>query len=265
MSPALDDERRFASIERLLGNAASRQLAAAHVLIVGIGGVGSWVAEALARSGIGSLTLMDLDHVAVSNVNRQVHALESTFGQAKVISMQERIAQINPRCRVTVVGEFLSAENMERILSTRFDVVVDAIDQVSVKVLLAAEARRLGQALIICGAAGGKSDPTQIQVADLADVSNDPLLAKLRQRLRKEHGFVSAMPSGAAKEPKKAAARMQVTCVYSKEQMRHDLPVQDGSAGLACAGYGSIVTVTASLGFVAAAQAMKIICSVSRS
>jgi tRNA threonylcarbamoyladenosine dehydratase len=242
--------RRFASMERLLGAGALQHLGQAHVVVVGIGGVGSWAAEALARSGVGRLTLMDLDHIALSNINRQVHALDSTLGQAKVEAMRERIAQINPECNVAVLDEFLDESNLPAVLGLKAHVLIDAIDQARVKVALIAAARAAGQALVVCGAAGGKQDPSQIQAADLSAVHNDPLLAKVRQQLRREHGFSKV-------EPGSKPALMKVQCVYSREPMRHDTPVVDGAAGLACAGYGSSVTVTGTLGFVAAAQAMQ--------
>ncbi len=244
--------RRFSSMERLLGVGALQGLSQAHVVVVGIGGVGSWAAEALARSGVGKLTLIDLDHIALSNVNRQVHALESTLGQAKVQAMRERIAQINPACSVDVLDEFLDDSNMAQVLALGANVLIDAIDQARVKIALIAAARAAGQALVVCGAAGGKQDPSQIHAADLSAVHNDPLLAKVRQQLRREHGFAK-VESGSKPAP------MKVQCVYSREPMRHATPVLDGSAGLACAGYGSSVTVTGTLGFVAAAQAMQII------
>jgi tRNA threonylcarbamoyladenosine dehydratase len=244
--------RRFSSMERLLGAAALQGLSRAHVIVVGIGGVGSWAAEALARSGVGKLTLMDLDHIATSNINRQVHALENTLGKAKVDAMRERIAQINPQCEVSVLDEFLDDSNLARVVAMRADVVIDAIDQARVKIALIAAARAAGQNLVVCGAAGGKQDPSQIQAADLSAVHNDPLLAKVRQQLRREHGFAKVV-SGSK------PASMKVLCVYSRESMRHASPVVDGSAGLACAGYGSSVTVTGTLGFVAAAQAMNLI------
>jgi tRNA threonylcarbamoyladenosine dehydratase len=244
--------RRFASMERLLGAEALYRLSCAHVVVVGIGGVGSWAAEALARSGVGRLTLMDLDHIATSNINRQVHALDSTLGQAKVEAMRERIAQINPLCQVDVLDEFLDESNLARVLALGADLLIDAIDQARVKIALIAAARAAGQTLLVCGAAGGKLDPSQIQASDMSAVHNDPLLAKVRQQLRREHGFPK-VESGSKPAP------MQVLCVYSREPMRHASPVVDGSAGLACAGYGSSVTVTGTLGFVAAAQAIQLI------
>jgi tRNA threonylcarbamoyladenosine dehydratase len=246
--------RSFSSIERLLGGWAFQRIANANILVVGVGGVGSWAAEALARSGVGHLALMDLDHIAESNINRQVHALHSTVGAAKVEVMAQRIAQINPQCQVTAIDAFLDEANLPSLFAPEakpFDVIIDAIDQVRVKALLIAAAAKAQVPVVVCGAAGGKDDPTKITQADLALTTNDPLLASLRQRLRREHGF--------PKPDNKRTPAMRVACIYSTQAMAQASPVEDGAAGLACAGYGSIVTVTASLGFAAAAAAIKML------
>jgi tRNA A37 threonylcarbamoyladenosine dehydratase len=249
-----DDSRRFGGIARLYGDAGRARLAAAHVCVVGIGGVGSWAVEALARTGVGRLTLIDLDHVAESNINRQIHAADATLGQAKVEAMRERIAGYNPACRVAVVDDFVTVDNAAQLLAGGFDYVVDAIDAVRVKVAMIAVARERGLPLVTCGAAGGQIDPTQIRVDDLARTLQDPLLAKVRGQLRKAHGFT--------RDPKK---KFGVEAVFSTEPLRYPAPEAacdvaagaagaPGPAGLNCAGFGSVVTVTACVGMFAAAR-----------
>lgn len=252
-----DLERRFSGVRRLYGDAAADRFRAAHVVVVGIGGVGSWTAEALARSAVGRLTLVDLDHVAESNTNRQIHALGDSYGQAKVDAMAERIRAINPACSVRTVDEFASAENAAA-LAAGADVVVDCADQVIAKAALIAAARAAGVAVITCGAAGGRIDPTRIRCEDLARLAGDPLLAKVRHKLRRDHGF--PRDSGAR------ATRFGVIGVYSDEPLRRPAPLCDGDerpvagAALACAGFGSTVVVTATMGFVAAGQALDALC-----
>lgn len=239
----VDLERRFGGLQRLYGEAGYRRLRAARVAVVGVGGVGSWAAEALARSGVAALVLIDLDHVAESNVNRQVQALSATLGQAKVLALRERIAQIHPDCEVTPVEAFVEPGAWPQLLPGPVDVLIDACDQVRAKLVLAAWARDTGTPLVCVGAAGGKRLPQRVEVHDLAQVTHDPLLASLRQRLRKEHGAPRSGPIG-------------VHCVFSRESVA--LPgagcAVDGS--LNCAGYGSSVTVTATFGMTAAAEAL---------
>lgn len=251
MSIAADTQRRFGGIERLYGAGALVRAARAHVVVIGIGGVGSWAAEALARSGIGRLTLIDLDHIAESNINRQVHAVDTTLGAAKVLAMRERILAINPDCDVRCVEEFIDAGNIVTLLPP-CDAVIDAIDQVRAKAALIAHCRRAGLRIVTTGGAGGRTDPTRIEVADLSRTVQDALASKVRARLRKEYGF--------SRDPKK---KFGVDCVYSPEQLPRDsaacavssTPV-DAGAGLNCAGYGSSVAVTASFGFAAAARVL---------
>lgn len=241
-----DLERRFGALDRLYGVAAARRIRQAHVVVVGIGGVGSWSAEALARSGVGHLTLIDMDHVAESNINRQVHALQATLGQAKVVAMRERIAQINPACVVDGVEEFVDADNWAALLPAGANAVIDACDQVKAKTAMAAWARRGGTVFIAVGAAGGKRLAHRVEIDDLSLATHDPLLAQVRNRLRKEHG--------APREGKKIG----VACVFSREPVA---PV-DASCDLAsdgslnCHGYGSVVTVTATFGQCAAGWVM---------
>lgn len=240
-----DLERRFGGLRRLYGDAGYARIRAAHVAVVGLGGVGSWAAEALARSGVAALTLFDLDHVAESNVNRQVQALGSTLGMAKVDALKARIADIHPGCAVTTVEEFVDDTNWPGLLVRRADVVIDACDDVRAKGVLAAWARASATPLVMVGAAGGKRAAERVEVGDLADVTHDPMLAALRQRLRKQH---AAPRSGA----------LGVCCVFSREPVV--LPVGDGcdvDGSLNCHGYGSSVAVTATFGMVAAARALE--------
>ena len=245
--------RRFGGIERLYGAGSLARLARAHVCVIGIGGVGSWAVEALARSGVGRLTLIDLDHVAESNVNRQVHALEATLGQAKVLAMRERVVQINPDCRVDCNEEFVTAENVATLLPG-CDAVIDCIDQVRAKAALVAHCRRLKLPVITTGGAGGRIDPTRIRIDDLARTTQDALASKLRAQLRKDYGF-----------PRDVKKKFGVPCVFSDEQksrlVEADFCAGDerGRHGLNCAGYGSSMAVTAGFGCAAAAHCLGIL------
>ena len=251
--PDFDLTRRFAGVARLYGEAAAERFRSAHVVIVGIGGVGSWAAEALGRSGVGQLTLVDLDHVAESNTNRQIHALGEVYGKAKVDAMAERLVAINPLCRIHRVDEFATPANAASLV-TGAAVVLDCIDQVVAKAALIAAARAAGVNMVTCGAAGGRLDPTRIRCDDLARLTGDPLLAKVRHKLRRDHGF----PRDEGKRPEPFG----VTGVYSDEPLQRPVPVCDAQgrpvpgAALACAGYGSSVVVTAAMGFVAAGRAL---------
>lgn len=242
LDEAQDLQRRFGGLERLYGVAGAAAIRASHVAVVGIGGVGSWAAEALARSGVGELTLIDLDHIAESNINRQIHALAGTLGQAKVQAMAERIAQINPRCKVHCVEEFVEPENWPQLLPPNVDAVIDACDQVRAKVAMAAWALKTKTMFISAGAAGGKRLAHKVDVDDLADTTHDPLLAQLRYRLRKNHD--------AAREGRKIG----VACVFSREAVAPpDASCTVGGDGsLNCHGYGSVVSVTATFGQCAA-------------
>jgi tRNA A37 threonylcarbamoyladenosine dehydratase len=252
LDPDLD--RRFGSLARLYGLAGAARIRRAHVAVVGIGGVGSWAAEALARSGVGALTLIDLDHVAESNVNRQVHAITATLGQAKVAAMAARIAQIHPGCRVRAIDEFVEPGNWPALLGGQpVDAVIDACDRVTAKVAMAAWALRAqaGRSthFITIGAAGGKRHGQRAEIADLAEATHDPLLAGLRYRLRREHNAAKTDKSG---KPR----RIGIAAVFSREPVARaetcaaPQPQTDGS--LNCHGYGSSVTVTATFGLIAA-------------
>lgn len=250
----MDFGRRFGGINRLYGGGALAQLAAAHVCVVGIGGVGSWAAEALARCGVGRLTLVDLDHVAESNTNRQIHALEGEYGRAKVQAMAARIRAINPRCEVREIDDFVTVDNVAGLLPT-CNYVLDAIDDGRAKAALIAHCRAHDIPVVTTGAAGGRRDPTRIQVADLARTEHDPLVARLRAQLRKEYGF-----------PRGPKQNFGVDCVFSTEPIVRPIngapacdidesPTQGAAPqGLNCAGYGSAVMVTASFGMAAAAR-----------
>lgn len=238
----MDLNRRFGGLDRLYGIAAGQRIRAAHVAVVGIGGVGSWAVEALARSGVGRLTLIDLDHVAESNINRQLHALDTTLGQAKVRAMAERIAQINPTCELNSIDEFVTPDNWPTLLPAGVDAVIDACDQMTAKTAMAAWALRGKAPFITVGAAGGKRQAHLVAIEDLSQTTHDPLLAQLRYQLRKRHG--------APREGR----RIGLTCVYSREAVRGPDPscAVDGDGSLNCAGYGSLVTVTATFGLCAA-------------
>ena len=248
---APDYERRFSGVRRLYGEQGLAKLQAAHVCVVGIGGVGSWAVEALARSAVGKITLIDLDNIAESNVNRQLHAVDGAFGQAKVTAMAERIQLINPACHVHQIEEFITPDNVSEMLTAGFDVVLDAIDDPKAKVAMAAYCKQSKIPLITTGGAGGRLDPTKIKSADLAQVMGDRLLAKVRNQLRRDHGFPKA-PNA-----KKSPTKFGITAVYSDEPILQpetscDTQV-DSITGLNCAGYGSSVCVTAPFGMAASA------------
>ncbi len=242
MSPEPDLERRFGGLQRLYGVSGAAAIRSAHVAVIGLGGVGSWAAEALARSGVGELTLIDLDHVAESNINRQVLALEDTLGQAKVLAMRERIAQIHPACTVHAIEEFVAPGNWPQLLPAGVGAVIDACDQVLAKTAMAAWAVETKTLFISVGAAGGKRLAHKVDIDDLAMATHDPLLAQLRYRLRKGHD--------APREGKKIG----VACVFSREAVA---PPEascelEGDGSLNCHGYGSVVSVTATFGQCAA-------------
>ena len=250
LQPPLADadlERRFGGLRRLYGADGYQAVRAARIAVVGLGGVGAWAVEALARSGVARLVLVDLDHVAESNINRQIQALGSTLGMAKAEALRQRIADIHPGCEVLCVEEFASADNWPQLLPAPVDLLIDACDQSAAKLALAAWALHTGTPLVCVGAAGGKLQPQAVDVADLVDVTHDPLLASLRQRLRKQ---------GAPR-----TGRIGLRCVFSREPVAP--PIQtDGCATdgtLNCAGYGSTVTVTATFGLVAAGEALRLV------
>ena len=255
-SDEADLERRFGGLRRLYGDDEYGRVRAARIAVVGLGGVGSWAVEALARSGVAGLLLIDLDHVSESNVNRQVQALGSTLGMAKAAALAARVADIHPGCQVETIEDFVDADNCAALLAGPLDAVIDACDQVRAKQAIAEWSLGGGAPLVVVGAAGGKERPQAVETGDLAQASHDPLLAALRQRLRKSGAMQrEGRPSGLA-------------CVYSREPVRlpqrgegedagDEAGVVDGS--LNCRGYGSSVTVTATFGLCAAAEALAIV------
>ena len=245
-----DLERRFGGLRRLYGDPGYERLRAASVAVVGLGGVGSWAAEALARCGVARLVLFDLDHVSESNINRQVQASGATVGAHKGQALRERIADIHPGCDVQVVDAFVGPDNWPALLTVPVQALVDACDQVRAKVALGAWALQQQVPLVCVGAAGGKREAQRVEVADLAEATHDPLLASLRQRLRKE-----------ADAPRQGA--MGLRCVFSREPVSAPPDVGDSPASsdgsLNCHGYGSTVTVTATFGMVAAGEAIRLL------
>ena len=247
--------QRFGGIERLYGASFVRSLADRHVAVAGLGGVGSWAAEALVRSGIGAVTLIDLDEVCLSNTNRQLHALQGTIGQPKIEVMAQRLRAINPDCRAETRMQFVTVTNVDSVIETRFDAVVDAIDSVKHKAALLAHCRRHKIWVICAGGAGGQTDPTRIRVTDLSRTTQDPLLARVRNLLRREYGF--------SRNPKR---RFDIPAIYSDEQLvypsadggtSHEKP-GDGPARLDCStGFGAASFVTGTFGFVAASKVME--------
>jgi tRNA A37 threonylcarbamoyladenosine dehydratase len=242
----VDDQydRRFGGTSKIYGEKAFSQFEHAHVMVIGIGGVGSWAVEALARSGVGEITLVDMDVLVASNVNRQLPALTETFGHDKIRAMAERARGINPRIKVNLIDDFLTIENVTTLLANKPNVVLDCIDDVKAKIALIWHCRFNKITLIVSGGAGGKVDPLKVRVADLSQTEQDPMLAKIRRELR-THGM--------CKKPKE---KFGITCVYSIDNPY----VPDASCntgGLQCGGYGSAVTVTAMFGMVAAAEVLK--------
>lgn len=258
MSSNPDRPERFGGIGRLYGRDALARLAAVHVAVVGIGGVGSWAAEALARSGVGRITLIDLDDIHITNTNRQVHALAGCYGQAKVQAMAARIQAINPACVVHAVEEFVSRDNMRELIGRDLHFVIDAIDVAGTKAALIYHCKREKIPVITTGAAGGQKDPTQIRVVDLNRTQNDPLAAKVRSILRRHHGW-----------SRNTQRHYSVPCVYSLEQLRYPAPdgsvscekspgsAGEGATGLDCdSGFGACMTVTATFGLVAVSRVL---------
>ncbi|GIU23620.1 tRNA cyclic N6-threonylcarbamoyladenosine(37) synthase TcdA [Shewanella sp. MBTL60-007] len=251
---------RFAGIGRLYGQQALSFFAQAHVVVVGIGGVGTWVAESLARSGIGQITLIDLDDICVTNTNRQAHALKDTIGESKVEVMAQRLKQINPECIVNEVEDFITPENLSEYFQGKkqggsIDYVVDCIDAVKAKTALIAWCKRQKLPIITVGGAGGQMDPTQVQVTDLAKTYQDPLLAKVRNQLRREYNF-----------SKNVARRFSIEAVFSTEQLVYPQAdgtvcstkaTAEGSMRMDCAsGFGAVTVVTGTFGFVATSRVL---------
>jgi tRNA A37 threonylcarbamoyladenosine dehydratase len=255
-----DYDQRFSGIGRLVGRQGLARLQAAHVCVVGLGGVGSWAVEALARSGIGALTLIDLDDVCVTNINRQLPALTDTVGRPKAEVLAERIRGINPLCRVEPLPEFFTAATADRLLAPAYGFVIDAIDRMSNKALLIAAAHERSRRVLTVGGAGGRRDPTQIRTGDLGDASGDELLRQVRKKLRRDHGF------GAGTQTQKM--HWGIRCVWSGEPQVFPRP--DGSCGpepeegtshaMNCdSGFGTGVFVTGAFGLAAAAEVVRLL------
>jgi tRNA A37 threonylcarbamoyladenosine dehydratase len=250
----INRDQHFAGIDRLYGIEAARWISNMHVCVIGMGGVGSWAVEALARSGIGALTLIDFDEICASNINRQVHALESCIGKKKTLVMEDRVHDINPQCAVTIIDDYITDRNLFELLppDKPFDYVVDAIDSIRFKAALIYHCKRNKMPVITTGAGGGLTDPAQIQIRDLSRTFNDPLAAKVRAQLRARHGF-----------SRNTKRYFGIECVFSAQQQVY--PNADGSVDqqkpgihgvhLDCSmGYGSVTFVTGTMGFVAASR-----------
>jgi tRNA A37 threonylcarbamoyladenosine dehydratase len=239
-----DSDLRFGGVQRLFSAPGLARLRLAHVCVIGIGGVGSWAVEALARSAIGQLTLIDLDDVCVSNVNRQLHALDGFVGRPKTIVMAERARAINPQCQINAVAEFFTPDTAAHLLAPQFTYVIDAIDNVAHKALLIARCRERQLPLITVGAAGGRRDAGAIRLTDLAAATHDALLAQVRKKLRDDHGF-----------PREKKTLFQVPCIYSPETPHRPAACESSGAGLRLdceSGYGTASFVTGTFGLMAA-------------
>jgi len=256
-----DYDYRFSGIGRLYGVEALARLRRAHVCVVGVGGVGSWTVEALARSGIGKLTLIDMDDVCLSNTNRQLHALDGTVGELKIDVMAKRAKAIQPECEVNTIADFFTATTAQKLLAENFDALVDAIDQPVNKCLLIDGCKKRNIPVVTVGAAGGKWDPTAVQVADLTKVSYDALLKRVRKSLRREFGY--------ARDPKR---KWGISAVFSTEKAVYpspdggvcEKPDSDTSLKLDCSsGFGSATHVTGTFGFAAASVVIRQIIGLS--
>lgn len=254
-----DAHHRFGGIARLYGQAALERFLGAHVAVIGIGGVGSWAVESLARSGIGRLTLVDMDEICVTNVNRQLHAMDGQIGRQKTEAMAERARAIHPGCVVEIVPTFFKERTAEDILGRGFDAVIDAIDTLAHKALLLAECHRRGLPVVTCGGAGGRRDAARIRTTDLAYSGKDGLLLQLRRRLRSDHGFPKT-PQGVKPPP------FGIDAVFSDEApvfpqcdggVSTDRP-RDADLRLSCeSGYGTATHITATFGMIAAGRILE--------
>lgn len=250
MMEPIDLTRRFGGVSRLYGVEGLAKLQTMHLCVIGIGGVGSWAVEAVARNAVGTITLIDLDNIAESNVNRQLHAVDGAFGKAKVTAMAERVRLINPAAVIHEIEDFVTVENVNEMLNANFHGVIDCIDDAKAKAAIAAFCKQKNIPLVMTGAAGGRLDASRIKQADLSQVSHDKLLAKVRNLLRRDYGFAKADTG------KNKPAKFGIQCVYSDEEVimpDHVCETSDTAiTGLNCAGYGSSVCVTAPFGFAAA-------------
>jgi tRNA A37 threonylcarbamoyladenosine dehydratase len=266
MSDDVDFARRFGGVSRLYGIDGFKKLQSSHICVIGIGGVGSWAAEALARNAVGTITLIDLDNIAESNVNRQLHAVDSAFGKAKVTAMRERIHSINPLATVHEIEDFVTLENANIMLSHNYDGIVDCIDDAKAKMAIVAYCKSNNIPIVTTGGAGGRLDPTRIRQADLSLVTGDRLLAKVRNGLRRDYAFPKGDDSK-NKTSKRKTALFGITAIYSDENVIQpnrtcETDAEAAITGLNCAGYGSSVCVTAPFGFAAAAALLSKILAV---
>lgn len=254
MSTDINLNRRFGGITRLYGEQALAQFEQAHVCVIGVGGVGSWAAEGLARSSIGQISLIDMDHVAESNINRQLQALDANLGKNKIAVMSERIGQINPECSVTMIDDFITPENLQQHLQKKFDFIIDCIDDFRTKAALIDYCRHQQLPLLTTGGAGGKRNPAKIRLTDLARSEQDPLLAKTRSLLRQRYGY-----------PRNLKKKFKVACVWSEEQQVYlwddgqlcqQRPNMIQSQALNCGGLGSSTPVTATFANFAVAHVL---------
>lgn len=249
-------EQRFGGIARLYGTSAQSAIRSSHILVIGLGGVGSWSAEALVRTGVGHISLMDLDDICITNTNRQVHTLQSTIGSAKTEALRDRLQQINPECEINVIDDFLSQDNIESYITSDYSLVIDAIDLMFTKAALIAHCKRRKIPIITTGSSGGKKDPTQITYGDLGKTRNDPLLAKVRNTLRRHYNF--------SRNNKRSFG---IEAIYSTEQLTYpnnqgetcqSKQFLDSTQGLDCnSGFGSVSMVTASVGLLAASRGLE--------
>ena len=250
-----DYQLRFGGISRLYGKCGAQIIQQSHFCVIGIGGVGSWAAEALARTGVGVITLIDLDDICITNTNRQIHALAETIGESKVEVMAERIKAINPDCQVNIIEDFVTQNNLNELLEQSYDYVIDAIDSVKIKSAIIAHCKRLKLPIITIGGAGGQTDPTKITIDDLSRTFQDPLLAKVRNQLRRDYNF-----------PRNVKRKFSIDAIYSTEQLMypdadgevcHTKQSNNGSMRLDCrGGFGAVTHVTASFAFFAVSKAI---------
>ena len=250
-----DYDTRFAGIQRLYGDTGYQLLGQLHICVIGIGGVGSWAVESLARSGIGQITMIDYDEVALSNTNRQLHTLTSTVDEKKAAVMAQRIVEINPDCKVNIIDDFINMENLADYLDRDYDYVIDAIDSIKFKAAIIYHCKRNKIPVVTTGGAGGLTDPTMIKVADLAKTYNDALAAKVRSKLRESYNYT-----------RNTKKNFGVECVFSSQQPVY--PKEDGTVShekpgihgvsLDCRfGYGAITHMTATFGFVAVSRVIQ--------
>ena len=267
-----DYSLRFGGIARLYGLHGAKILQNSHFCVIGIGGVGSWAAEALARNGVGRITLIDLDDICITNINRQIHALDNTIGESKVDVMSQRIKQINPQCQVNVIEDFVTVDNLAVLLSNQYDYVIDAIDSVDIKTRIIAHCKRNKLPIITIGGAGGQVDPSKIAITDLSKTYQDPLLAKVKNQLRREFNFPRADLAKISKR------KFAIDAVFSTEQLRY--PTEVGEVCLAkpevtdnnntamrldCSGgFGATTHVTATFAFFAVGRAIDKLLTKSR-